>query len=108
MSNSKVMAWVDLLPEHSPKLQEMRGQVVELMAQAGEVSGRAAAIREEIAVELASYQGKIAALDNSARDLDGQAASLREQAYFAACAVEAAAKETWTVATIENAKQNAI
>jgi len=108
MSNSKILAWVDLLPEHSPKMQDMRAQVVELMAQAGEVSGQAAAIREEVAVVIASNQGKIAALSETARALDDQAAKLREQAYLAACGVEATAKETWTIATIENAKKNAI
>jgi len=108
MSNCKIMGWLEFLPEQVPELQAMRVEVVELMAQAGEVSGKAAAFRDQVGIELLIYQGKIEALSQSAMALDDQAAQLREQAYFAACTAEATAKKIWSPATIEKAKQTAV
>ncbi|MNC62252.1 hypothetical protein D3C75_1122590 [compost metagenome] len=107
MSANRIMSWVDLLPEHCPKLLEMRNEVIHLMAQAGEVSGKADDLRKEAAAIIATYRDKIAALAEEARLLDKEAAKLRERAYFRSCTTESMAKGIWTTATIEQAKQSA-
>ena len=108
MNQSKILlGWVELLPVKSPEITALRMDVIELMAQAGEVSGAAAARRNEIAAIEAVYALKIKALETEARELDEQAGKLRGDAYFLACSVEAKAKTICSISAIEDAKQKA-
>jgi hypothetical protein len=82
MNKTKIMPWVDVLPNVTEtNFQARRDEVARAMAHAAELARKAA-------------------------EMANQAEALRSRAYQAACMIEGDAKARWSIQTVETAKQN--
>jgi|UPI00056D74B8 Uncharacterized KorC regulated protein A len=82
MNKTKIMPWVDVLPNVTEtNFQARRDEVSRAMAHAAELARKAS-------------------------EMARQAEALRSRAYQAACMVEGDAKARWSIQIVETAKQN--